>query len=70
MTAAIREEGERTRRHFDVVVERIEARVALIAEGHTALAARIEVVRDELKADIAGHDKRITRLEADRLKRR
>ena len=30
----LREEGERTRRHFDVVAEEIRASVEKIAEGH------------------------------------
>ena len=30
----LREEHETTRRHFDVMVERIEAAVTIVAEGH------------------------------------
>ena len=33
----IREEHETTRRHFDVMVEKIEAAVRVVAEGHSHL---------------------------------
>ena len=59
----IEEEGERTRRHFDVVAEEIKTSVQKIAEGHEVLGARIEGARTELKADIAHHERRITRVE-------
>jgi hypothetical protein len=62
----IQEDGERTRRHFDVVAEEIKTSVEKIAEGHGVLGARIEGVRAELKTDLAKHEKRITRLEVDR----
>ena len=60
----IEKDGERTRRHFDVVAEEIKSSVQKIAEGHEVLGARIEGVRTELKADIAHHERRITRLES------
>ncbi len=63
---AIREEGERTRQHFDVVAERLEGQIRLIAEGHVALGERIDDVRTELKTDIKQLDRRVTRLEARR----
>jgi hypothetical protein len=56
-------EGERTRRHFDVVAEDMKASIEKIAEGHEVLGARIEGVRAELKTDLAKHDRRIKRLE-------
>ena len=34
METRIAEEGETTRRHFDVMVEKIESAVRVIAEGH------------------------------------
>src|SRR5262245_42744045 len=64
MRAEIREEGERTRRYFDVVAERLETSINLIAEGHTHLDAKIDAVRTDLKADVADLDRRVTRLEA------
>ncbi len=33
----VRDEGVRTRRHFDVVAESLEGSISLIAEGHLAL---------------------------------
>lgn len=41
MTTAIRDEGERTRQHFNAVAERIEESVRLIAEGHVELDKRL-----------------------------
>jgi hypothetical protein len=69
MKAAIGEEGERTRRYFDVVAERLETSINLIAEGHAHLDAKIDGVRRELKADIAGLDRRVTKLETRRRSR-
>jgi len=69
MRAEIREEGERTRRYFDVVAERLETSINLIAEGHTHLDAKIDAVRTDLKADVADLDRRVTRLEARRRSR-
>jgi hypothetical protein len=66
----MREEGERTRRHFDVVAEDLKKSIAVIAEGHEVTKARVDGVRRELKADIAEHERRITQLEADASKRR
>ena len=61
---AIREEGERTRQHFDVVAERLEGQIRVIAEG--SLSERLDDVRTALKADITQLDRRVTRLEAGR----
>jgi hypothetical protein len=36
--ARIREEHETTRRHFDVMVEKVEAAVRIVAEGHATFA--------------------------------
>ncbi|MBI3048601.1 MAG: hypothetical protein HYY76_09870 [Acidobacteria bacterium] len=62
----MREEGERTRRHMDVLVESLRDDIRLLAEGQVALHHRIEDVRMELKADIAALDRRLSRLEARR----
>ena len=37
LRAEIRAEGERTRRHFDVVAEGLKTEIKVIAEGHDAL---------------------------------
>jgi alkylhydroperoxidase/carboxymuconolactone decarboxylase family protein YurZ len=66
----LREEGERTRRHFDVVAEGLAVQIKVIAEGHAALKTSIDDLRTELKADVAGLDKRVTALEAERSQRR
>jgi hypothetical protein len=66
LRAEIREEGDRTRRYFDVVAERLETSINIIAEGHPHLDAKIDGVRRELKADIADLDRRVTKLEARR----
>jgi hypothetical protein len=62
----MRHEGERTRRHFDVVAERLEGHIRLIAEGQVLLQERFEDLRIDLKADIAQLDRRVMRLEAAR----
>ena len=62
----MRREGERTRRHFDVVAERLEGHIRLIAEGQVLLQERFEDLRTDLKADIAQLDRRVMRLEAAR----
>ncbi len=66
MRAEIREEGERSRRHFDVVAERVEEQNRFLAEG-------LDVQRERLDREIARHDRdherldrRLMRLEADR----
>jgi hypothetical protein len=62
----MRHDGERTRRHFDVVAERLEGHIRLIAEGQVLLQERFEDLRTDLKADIAQLDRRVMRLEATR----
>lgn len=60
----VRAEGERTRRHVDVVAESLRADIKAIAEGHAVLAERMDAMKVELKADIAALDGRVMRLEA------
>lgn len=48
MHAAIREEGEQTRRHFNVVAERLETSTRLIAEGQGALQDQFTEFRVEV----------------------
>ena len=62
----MRHEGESTRRHFDVVAERLEGQTRLIAEGQVLLQERFEDLRTDLKADIAQLDRRVMRLETAR----
>ena len=42
LEARIKEEGDTTRRHFDVMVERVEAAVRIVAEGHAHLASVVD----------------------------
>ncbi len=62
------EEGERTRRHFDVVAERLEGHIKLVAEGLMGLRDHMDGRFDDVTADIAQLDRRVMRLEAERLK--
>jgi hypothetical protein len=59
----VRDEGERTRRHFDVVAEQMKADIALIAEGHKATRVHIDGQLAETRATLESHDKRIMKLE-------
>jgi hypothetical protein len=68
--AELHEEGERTRRHFDVVAESLRDDIRIIAEGQIGLGRRVVDLRLELKQNIAGLDKRVTRLEASKKRRR
>ena len=51
----LREEGDRTRRHMDIIAESLHDDIRLLAEGHGWGTGRL-----------ADHDARITRLEQDR----
>ena len=62
----VREEGERTRQHFDAVAERLESGIQLIAEGQVFLQERFEEFRQEIKGELTQHDRRLTYLEASR----
>lgn len=47
-------EGERTRRHFDVVAEDLKGQIKLIAEGHSALTDHINDVKGGIESLEAG----------------
>ena len=66
----LREEGERTRRHFDIVAEQLKTEIGAIAEGHEATKARVESQSAEIQATLSAHDRRIMKLEAESLKRK
>lgn len=55
----VAEEGARTRRHFDVVAERMRDDIKLVAEGHAALRRHATETDRTLKE----HDRRLNRLE-------
>ena len=58
----MREEGEHTRRHFDVVAERLESQIRLLAEGQMALRERMDDRFEHVAAQLAGLDRRVMRL--------
>jgi hypothetical protein len=62
----VREEGERTRRYFDVVAERLEGQIRLLADGQVALRDSMNEQFQEVRADIALLDRRVMRLEMQR----
>jgi hypothetical protein len=68
MFQAVREEGQQTRRHFDVVAESLRGDIRLVAEGHAGLQQRVDRLETEVKAADATLDRRATRLEAERRK--
>jgi hypothetical protein len=61
----LREEGERTRRHFDVVAERMRDDIRLVAEGHLATEAKFDRQRLEQLA----LERRVSTLEIAELAR-
>jgi hypothetical protein len=65
LRAELREEGERTRRHFDVVAERMRDDIRLVAEGHLATEAKFDRHRLEQLA----LERRVTTLEIAELAR-
>lgn len=56
-----------TRRHFDVVAEGMLSKVQLVAEGLGALGEKVERFREEVHEDFRKVDRRLLRLEAERL---
>jgi len=60
----VREEGERTRRHFDIVAKQMKEDIALIAEGHEATRVYVDRQQGETRTTLESHDKRIMKLEA------
>ena len=62
------EEG--TRRHFDVVAESLRDDIRMIADGVVSLHARVDAHRAETAGVLANHERRLTRLETPRPKRR
>jgi len=64
--AEMRSEGERTRRHFDVVAESLRSEIRLIAEGHVHVSQRMDASEARTAQTIASLDRRVTRLETRR----
>ncbi len=70
------EQMREIKRHFDVVAEQIESKLAVVAEGHDVLRRQAEAFRDEVRREFgevkslvrfsyAELDQRIQRLEQD-----
>lgn len=62
----LREEGARTRRHFDVVAERLEGSIRLLAEGHEAYRESTDRRFQAVDVALTRLDRRVTRLEGRR----
>jgi hypothetical protein len=58
------EEGQRMRRHFDIVASQMKADIALIAKGHRATREYVDGRLDESRDELKSLDKRIMKLEA------
>jgi len=65
----LREEGERSRTHMDVLFERLEAKIQVFAEGHAALEERDARQHAETLQALTAVDKRVMALEAARPRR-
>ena len=61
---------EETRRHFDVVGERLEHKIAFLAEGFQMNADKVKAVDEKCEENTAALDSRVTRLEAANTRRR
>ena len=68
--AIVGEEGERTRRYFDIVADGLRGDIRLIAEGHETLRTSIVETRQHLEAADARLDARVTALEASQKRSR
>ena len=64
MRELMREEGERTRRYFDVIAESLRDDIRLLAEGLVALSQRVDSLAISTKAGFASVEQRLMRLEA------
>ena len=70
IAADLQRAADETRRHFDVVAEGLRADIRMIAEGVVSLHARVDAHHAQTTGVLAGHDRRLTRLETSRPKRR
>ncbi len=65
----LREEGERTRRHFDVVAEGLRDEIKLLAEHQVAFQGEVKRGCKVVGKRLDNHEKRVTRLEVRDRKR-
>jgi hypothetical protein len=70
IAADLQRAADETRRHIDVVAEGLRADIWMIAEGVVSLHARVDAHHAQTTGVLAEHDRRLTRLETSRPKRR
>ena len=58
LEARIREEGEATRRHFNIMVEKVEAAVRIVTAGHTHVRPAVDDHETRLQAIETAHEPR------------
>ncbi len=63
-SAWVQQMAEDTRRHFDIVSEKLRDDIRLIAESQTHLIQRVDDYRAELKLNVASLDRRLMGVEA------
>jgi acetylornithine deacetylase/succinyl-diaminopimelate desuccinylase-like protein len=68
--AEVRAEAVETRRHFDIVAERMHEDIRMLAEGIVATQARCDTRHRDTTGTLTHYDRRLTRLEASPSKRR
>lgn len=69
LRTTVEESEERTRRHVDVRFEALRDDIRLVAEGLADLSGKVDRNHAATKAEIASHDRRLTRVEANQAKR-
>ena len=70
IAADLQRAADETRRHIDVAAEGLRADLRMIAEGVVSLHARVDAHHAQTTGMLAEHDRRLTRLETSRPKRR
>ena len=68
--AEVRAEAVETRRHFDIVAERMHDDIRMLAEHIVTTQERCDARHRDVTGTLSQHDRRLTRLEAPRAKRR
>jgi hypothetical protein len=63
MYAAIKAEGEQTRRHMDILTEALHDDIRIVAEGQVALRQRVSTLETSHDGNIAALDTRVSSLE-------
>jgi len=66
LCAAIKDEGDQTRRHMDAVAESLRNDLRSAAEGYTAVRQQVSALEVRHTRDVRALDARVSRLENDR----